>query len=219
MVEEVAHRGPDGAGLIGLGAGAPCREPEWMAWGVGLGHRRLSIIDLSEAGAQPMSYRDRYWLTYNGEVYNYIELRAELEYGGHRFRSHTDSEVILAAYAEWGTRCFERFRGMWGLALYDTVSNLVTLSRDPLGIKPLYLWRAPGVVAIASEIKQFLQIPGFVVRGDELVVSEYLERGYEDPSRSFFQGVQPLSSGTYLQIRIGRSGGGGPCRLLVVPRR
>ena len=68
MVEEVAHRGPDGSGLIGLGAGAPRREPEWMAWGVGMGHRRLSIIDLSAAGAQPMSYRDRYWLTYNGEV-------------------------------------------------------------------------------------------------------------------------------------------------------
>ena len=80
MVEEVAHRGPDGAGLIGLKAGGPGREPEWAAWSVGLGHRRLSIIDLSAAGAQPMSYRDRYWLTYNGEVYNYIEMRAELEH-------------------------------------------------------------------------------------------------------------------------------------------
>ena len=99
---------------------------------------------------------------------------------------------------------------MWGLALYDAVSNLVTLSRDPLGIKPLYLWHAPGLVAIASEIKQFLQIPGFVVRGDELVVSEYLERGYEDPSRSFFRGVLPLTSGTYLQIPLGNLTTGDP---------
>lgn len=209
-VEEVAHRGPDGSGLVGFGAGTTSREPEWRAWTVGMGHRRLFIIDLSEAGAQPMPYRDRYWLTYNGEVYNYIELRAELEKCGHRFRSRTDSEVILAAFAEWGPRCFARFRGMWGLALYDTVSNDVTLSRDPLGIKPLYVWRAPGMVAVASEIKQFLRIPGFLVRGNEEVVSEYLARGYEDPSRSFFRGVLPLPSGSYLQIPLDDLSAGEP---------
>jgi asparagine synthase (glutamine-hydrolysing) len=210
FVEEVAHRGPDGSGLIGLGAAGTSREPEWMAWTVGMGHRRLSIIDLSEAGAQPMSYRNRYWLTYNGEVYNYIELRAELEGRGHCFVSQTDSEVILAAYAEWGSGCFARFRGMWGLALYDTLNDDVTLSRDPLGIKPLYFWRAPGLVAIASEIKQFVRIPGFVARGDEFVVSEYLERGYEDPSRSFFRGVVPLPSGSYLRISVGNLAAGKP---------
>ena len=109
------------------------------AWQVALAHRRLSIIDLSPAAAQPMVYRDRYWLTYNGEVYNYLELRPELERLGHVLRTQSDSEVVLAAFAEWGPRCFERMRGMWGLVLVDAQTKTAVVCRDRLGIKPLYV--------------------------------------------------------------------------------
>jgi len=200
--EDVAHRGPDGSGILALGGGAPHRDPSSSRWTVGLGHRRLSIIDLSDAGLQPMSYADRYWLIYNGETYNYIELRQELSRLGHVFRSESDSEVILAAYAEWGTGCFARLRGMWGLVIVDTVRNEVTLSRDRLGIKPLYLWSSGGVVAIASEIKQLLRMPGFRPRANPEVMAEYLSRGYENPNLSFFDGVTPLPAGTFVQISV-----------------
>ena len=120
---------------------------------VALGHRRLSILDLSPAGHQPMCYGDRrYWITYNGEVYNYRELRAELESLGHAFLSATDTEVVLAAYAEWGAECTRRFNGMWAFAIYDRETRVLFASRDRFGIKPLYYWTTPdGTLAIASE--------------------------------------------------------------------
>src|SRR5579883_1043113 len=117
MTEAVHHRGPDDAGMILLsptppGAWQPCSvdEPQWR---LALGARRLSILDVSQAGHMPMGYQGKYWLVYNGEVYNFLELRHELEASGHSFRSNSDTEVILAAYAEWGTSSFARFRGMW----------------------------------------------------------------------------------------------------------
>ena len=119
MSDRVAHRGPDGTGLVGLDGAAVTRAAESTAWQVALAHRRLSIIDLTAAAAQPMVYRDRYWLIYNGEVYNYLELRAELERLGRTFRTEGDAEVVLAAFAEWGAECFERMRGMWSLVLVD----------------------------------------------------------------------------------------------------
>src|SRR5687768_16036004 len=128
MSEKVAHRGPDGDCLIGLDGDAVIRFGESTSWQVALAHRRLSIIDLSTAAAQPMVYRDRYWLTYNGEIYNYLELRAQLERVGHVFRTQSDSEVILAAFAEWGPRCFERMRGMWGIVLVDVRNWIAVLS-------------------------------------------------------------------------------------------
>jgi asparagine synthase (glutamine-hydrolysing) len=112
MTDRVAHRGPDGAGVASLDGDRVIQSSESTTWQVALAHRRLSIIDLSQTAAQSMVCRDRYWLTYNGEVYNYLELRAELEQLGHDFRTQSDSEVVLAAFAEWGPRCFERMRGM-----------------------------------------------------------------------------------------------------------
>src|SRR5262245_7432751 len=188
MSDKVMHRGPDGAGLVGLEGDAVIRSAESTAWQVALAHRRLSIIDPSPGAAQPMVYRNRYWLTYNGEVYNYLELRAELERLGHAFRTRSDSEVMLAAFAEWGPRCFERMRGMWGVVLVDTQNGIAVLCRDRLGIKPLYVWQSNGLLAVVSEIKQLLAVPGFQARRSEQAVTEYLATGYEDQTRSFFSG-------------------------------
>jgi len=206
MTAAVAHRGPDGEGTAffalagsGLAPVDPRATPDWRA---ALGHRRLSIVDLSEAGRQPMVYRDRLWLTYNGEVYNYVELRQELEHLGHAFRSHTDSEVILAAYDQWGPACFERFRGMWGLVLLDGPRQLAVLSRDRLGIKPLYMARADGLIAIVSEIKQFLHVPGLELRPDESVLRDYLYTGYERAGGTFFERISPVSPGVWQTIDL-----------------
>jgi asparagine synthase (glutamine-hydrolysing) len=205
MRDEVACRGPDDQGSAFF---RHCRSvwaqvpPSCSAWQVGLGHRRLSILDLSPAGHQPMVYRDKFWIVYNGEIYNFIELRAELERLGHVFHSSSDTDVILAAYAEWGTACFARFRGMWGLVILDYIRNELILCRDRLGIKPLYLWEGEGIVAVASEIKQFQHLPGFTARMDPVAAAEYLQTGYEDPRRSFFRDVQPVQAGTWLRIPL-----------------
>jgi asparagine synthase (glutamine-hydrolysing) len=205
MRDEVAYRGPDdkGSAFFRRGktfwASVPASS---SAWDVGLGHRRLSILDLSFTGHQPMVYRDKFWIVYNGEIYNFPELRAELARVGHTFRSSSDTEVILAAYAEWGTACFKRFRGMWGLVILDCLRNEVILCRDRLGIKPIYLWEGDGLIAVASEIKQFRHIPGFTARVDSDVAAEYLRTGYEDPRQSFFQGVQPVEAGCWLTIPL-----------------
>ena len=162
MRDEVSYRGPDDRGSTFLSrssTGWAEVMPQQSAWRVGLAHRRLSILDLTPAGHQPMVYDGKFWLVYNGEVYNFIELRTELQRLGYTFHSSSDSEVILAAYAQWGPDCFRRFRGMWGLIIIDCVHDQAILSRDRLGIKPLYLWRQQGIIAVASEIKQFLHIP------------------------------------------------------------
>jgi asparagine synthase (glutamine-hydrolysing) len=205
MRDEVAYRGPDDQGSAFFRhcrSGSAQVPPSGSAWEVGLGHRRLSILDLSTAGHQPMGYRDKFWIVYNGEIYNFIELRVELERLGYVFHSSSDTEVILAAYAEWGPACFTRFRGMWGLAILDCTRNELILCRDRLGIKPLYLWEGAGIVAVASEIKQFRHVPGFAARMDPMAAVEYLQTGYEDPQRSFFRDVQPIRAGTWLRIPL-----------------
>jgi asparagine synthase (glutamine-hydrolysing) len=149
FVGSMAHRGPDGAGVTHFAA-----DRLW------LGHRRLAIVDVSDRGRQPMSYaNERYWLTFNGEIYNYIELRALLRQHGHEFQSDTDSEVILAAYAEWGPACQYRFNGMWALAIWDSVAQTLFLSRDRFGVKPLHYSEVEGSFAFASELKSFTCLP------------------------------------------------------------
>ena len=127
------------------------------------GFRRLSILDLSVLGHQPMSTPDRrYWLVYNGEIYNYAELAEELSALGYRFLSHSDSEVILAACATWGTASLGRLNGMFAFAIYDAKAATLFLARDRFGIKPMYYWFAPGgTFYFASEIKQFTAAPGW----------------------------------------------------------
>ena len=180
------HRGPDGEGLVlsdGLtgevatlgGADttaevfhsshpySPGRTHRTSAGGasVGLLHRRLAILDLSPAGHQPMSdATGTHWITYNGEIYNYVELKAELERAGETFRSGSDTEVILAAYRRWGHDCLRRFNGMFAFALWDERSKTLLVARDRIGIKPLYYARFGGRFAFASELKALLQLSG-----------------------------------------------------------
>jgi asparagine synthase (glutamine-hydrolysing) len=140
-LDTLRHRGPDGRGL-------------WCTDEVTLGHRRLSILDLSEAGSQPMAYGSgRYWITFNGEIYNFIEIRSDLEKRGHAFKGESDTEVILAAYAEWGGDCVERFNGMWAFAIWDATEKTLFLSRDRFGKKPLFYAEIGGRFVFASEMK------------------------------------------------------------------
>ena len=149
MRDVMSHRGPDGAGNFI----SPDRR-------VGLGHRRLAIIDLSEKAAQPMSNEDgTLWVVFNGEIYNHAEIRAELESrGGHRWKTdHSDTEVILHAFEEWGIECVQKFRGMFAIALWDTKQRQLWLIRDRIGVKPLYYSIHHGRITFASEIKALLE--------------------------------------------------------------
>jgi asparagine synthase (glutamine-hydrolysing) len=148
MTHAIKHRGPDGQGSYLS-----------KIHGVGLGHRRLSVLDLSPAGKQPMTYEDSgIWISYNGEVYNFIELRYELQRKGYKFRSETDTEVVLAAFLEWGVEAFTRFNGMWALAIYDENINTLYLCRDRYGIKPLYYYWDDKKLVFGSEYKVFLAV-------------------------------------------------------------
>src|SRR5688572_7775179 len=161
MTDAIAHRGPDGEG-------------QWVEENVGIGHRRLAIIDLSPAGHQPMITADhRYVLSYNGEIYNFRELRVELEAKGYWFRSRTDSEVLLYALAEWGVEGLRRLNGMFALALWDRKERRLLLARDRYGIKPLYVCRRGNSLAFASEQKAITAIPGFSVTPDKRALLEY----------------------------------------------
>src|SRR5438128_6383255 len=174
MLDGLAHRGPDGRGVFADD-------------GVCLGHLRLAIIDLSDAGLQPMS-DGGLQLLHNGEIYNYLELREELRAKGHRFRSETDTEVMLAAYREWGERCVERFNGMWAFVIWDAERRTLFCSRDRFGVKPFY-YRLDGErLAFASE-------PWPLARGGANLAAarDYLEQGYLDHGdETFFAGVRRL---------------------------
>src|SRR5512140_2621012 len=146
MTSAIAHRGPDADGF-------------YFGPGVGLGHRRLSIIDLA-TGDQPLSNEDgTIWVVFNGEIYNFADIRIELEQYGHRFRTHTDTEVIVHAYEQWGDAAVERFRGMFAFALWDEPRRRLLLVRDRVGIKPLYYAVTRAGVTFGSEIKALLEDP------------------------------------------------------------
>jgi asparagine synthase (glutamine-hydrolysing) len=175
MLDALAHRGPDGRGVFADDENGVC-----------LGHLRLAIIDLSDAGLEPFSSADgAQQLVFNGEIYNYLELREELRAKGHRFRSETDTEVILAGYREWGDRCVERFNGMWAFAIWDRARRALFCSRDRLGIKPFYYRVTSETFAFASE--------PWVLGSREArpaAVRDYLEQGYVDAEdETFFAGV------------------------------
>jgi asparagine synthase (glutamine-hydrolysing) len=169
---------------------------------VALGHRRLSIVDVSPAGHAPLSYRGRYWITYNGEVYNYLELRAELEALGHRFVSHTDTEVVLAAFDQWGAASLSRMNGMFAFAIADRERLTVFVARDRWGIKPLYYWASPaGFMAFGSEIKQFSVLPGWSPRMNGQRVYDFLNwRVTDHTAETLFAGVHQLRGGEYLEL-------------------
>ena len=182
MSEQIAHRGPDGAGVYVDDAG------------VAFGHRRLAIIDLSDAGLQPFASADgALQLMHNGEIYNYVELRRELEALGHRFHTATDTEVVLEAYREWGERCVERFNGMWAIALWDGSRRRLFCSRDRFGVKPFYYRWDGARFVFASELKAFRADPRARLEPNERAVRDYLEQGYVDHGEeTFFTGILRL---------------------------
>lgn len=209
-MDRAAHRGPDGRGLI-LGSGNQLLDDDSddaASWG--LGHVRLAILDLSPAGLQPMPSHDRTcWITYNGEVYNYLELRAELESLGHVFHTGTDTEVMLAAYQEWGADCVKRFNGMFAFVIVDMARERVFAARDRLGVKPLYLWSGPDLVALVSEQKQLLDLPGFSAKAHRQQLVDFLIDGVagHEPDLCFFEGVHPLPAGHTLSWGLNETPG------------
>lgn len=183
-LDTMYHRGPDGSGL-------------WQEGGVTLGHRRLSILDLSGAGSQPMSYADgRYELTFNGEIYNFIEIRGELRKKGHTFRGESDSEVILAAFAEWGEKCVERFNGMWTFAVWDAKLERLFLSRDRFGVKPLFYTEFPGGgMAFASEMKALMPLLDTAEPNKVMFDRYFADNHYENQKECLIRGIWRFPAG------------------------
>jgi asparagine synthase (glutamine-hydrolysing) len=185
------HRGPDAQGTC---------EHQIHQWTIGLGHQRLSILDLTEAGNQPMASQDRNsWIVYNGEVYNYQELRWELETLGHSFQGQSDTEVVLAALEHWGPdEAFRRFNGMWALAWLDRRNNRLLLSRDRVGIKPLHFCLENDCLYFASEVKTILEIAGHKFNLNYQIVGEYLVQSLlETSTQTFFEGIEKIPAASY----------------------
>lgn len=209
-LDRVIHRGPDGRGLI-LGHGQSLiagSEQAGATWG--LGHVRLAILDLSAAGRQPMTTPDKkYWIIYNGEVYNHVELRSELANMGYHFRSSSDTEVILASYALWGSDCVKRFNGMFAFVLVDLAEMKVLVARDRFGVKPLYMWRGGGMTVLVSEPKQLLEFPSFRPRVNALQIVDFLIDGVvgHEPDQCCFEGVRPVTPAHTLQWPLDRPTG------------
>ena len=192
MTDAISHRGPDGEG-------------QWADGPIGLGHRRLAILDLSEAGRQPMFTPDeRYAITYNGELYNYRELRRELEELGHAFRSRTDTEVILHAFSQWREMALGRFNGMFAFAIWDKKLGELFLARDRYGIKPLYWARKGNIFAFGSEIKAISAHPDFHTQIDEKGLFEYFTFQNFFTERTLFMGMSMFPAGHWWTIRSGQ---------------
>lgn len=187
MVDRLAHRGPDGTGLY--------RDNQ-----VALGHTRLAIID-EAGGTQPMSdAAGNLWLSFNGEIFNYVELRDELRSSGHRFRTASDTEVILHAYLEWGADCFTRFNGQWAIALWDSERRRLLLARDRMGVRPLYVAELPGCTVFASEIGALFADPRIRRELDPAGLAEVVTFWSAVAPRTVFSGVTQVEPGTCLII-------------------
>ncbi len=216
MTQLLHHRGPDSGGAVVFGAGgspavqrrlgAPGEAVDWSGAkaAVGLGARRLAIIDRSEHGHQPMSSPDgRAWIAFNGEIYNHVELREEMRNRGMTFAGSSDTEVALAGYRAWGTDCFRWFSGMWSIAIVDWVAGKIVLSRDPLGIKPLYLAAFEQGHAFASEIKSLLLLPGVARDVNEARLRDFFVTGLLDHTNdTMYEQVWALQPGTWLEIDL-----------------
>ncbi len=191
MADRLAHRGPDGSGV-------------WTGPGVGLGHRRLAIVD-PEGGAQPMLSPDgRIALVHDGEIYNYREVRAELERLGHFFHTECDTEVVLAGWRQWGVECLSHFDGMFALALYDQEGDRLFLARDRLGVKPLHFAElSDGALIFASELKGLLAHPLLRRRPSPQAIEDYFALGYVPDDACIVEGVRKLPAGHYLLVRRG----------------
>jgi asparagine synthase (glutamine-hydrolysing) len=194
-IDIVSHRGPDGRGLCTFAS---------AAGPVALGHRRLSIIDLDARADQPMSFGDgRFWITFNGEIYNFIELRAELERRGEFFHTTSDTEVLLRAYVLWGECMLDRLLGMFAFVIYDAKDQRLFAARDRFGIKPLYYYSSPKGLAFASEIKQLIDIPGFSRKINLARTYDYLSCGWTDHTEeTMFADARQLRGGQCVTVDL-----------------
>jgi len=228
MNSKIRHRGPDGEGILAWnGHDTPMPlftidtpseiidcNLEWTprnsvrqypgAAQLTLAHRRLAIIDLAVTGHQPLSYSNgELWITYNGEIYNYIELRAELESKGHQFRTSTDTEVILAAYKQWGQACTNKFNGMWAFVIWDRVAHTLFCSRDRFGVKPFYYYHDRNHFAFASELKALAACPVVQTSLNHRAVADYFVDGeIEYKPQGFFNNILELFPGTHLILHL-----------------
>ena len=192
MARRLHHRGPDGYGI-------------WADDHVGLAHTRLSVIDISHAGAQPMhDDRGDVHIVFNGEIYNFLPLRAELEARGHRFVSRSDTEVLIYGYKEWGTNLFSKLTGMFSLSIWDSLKRRMILARDRCGEKPLYYIHSENFFAFASEIKAITVLPGIVIRPNHDALHDYLTYGYTMGSATAFENIQRLPAAHYMVIEEGK---------------
>ena len=198
MARAIVHRGPDDDGFLEVGTRGGSER-------VGLAHRRLSIIDLS-TGKQPISNEDgTVTIVFNGEIYNFHVLRADLISRGHVFRTQSDTETIVHAYEEWGAECVTRFRGMFAFALWDANHERLFIARDRYGKKPLFLYEQDGLLLFGSEIKAILAFPGVAARVDRAALPEYLQYRYVPAPATLFAGVRKLMPGSYLLWEAGRA--------------
>jgi asparagine synthase (glutamine-hydrolysing) len=196
MIATIRHRGPDDEGI-------------WFDGTCGLAHARLSILDLSPGGHQPMGSADgRLWVSYNGEIYNYRELRQELEQQGHVFRSRSDTEVLVEAFALWGPQAVDRLRGMFAIALWDRQERRLSLIRDRFGKKPLYWCRTDDALVFGSEIKAILAWPGIDRTADLAAIDEYLSLQYVPAPRTAFAAVRKLPAAHRLQLTADKAAAG-----------
>jgi len=207
MSQTLEHRGPDGEGI-------------WMDGHVGLAHRRLAIIDLRAVAGQPMSNEDgSIWLTFNGEIYNFRELRAELVACGHVFRTTSDTEVIVHAYEEYGRECLNRFRGMFAFALWDARTRTLFLARDRVGKKPLYYYKGYDRFVFGSEIKALLADPAVPRDPDPVALDHYLALQYIPAPLTAFRGIRKLPAAHWLELHDGHVETGRYWKLRYTPKR
>src|SRR6516162_5489936 len=190
MIDALAHRGPDGAGI-------------WIDQQVFFGHRRLSIVDLA-AGAQPMTTLDgQLVITFNGEIYNHVELRKQLEQLGHRFKTdHSDTEVLLYGYREWGPGFLEKLNGMWSFAIYDRAKGEVFLSRDRFGKKPLFYYSNGECFVFASELTALCLHPAVPTTFDQESLKKFFAYGFIPAPGTLLQDVKKLPAGYWMKVSI-----------------
>jgi asparagine synthase (glutamine-hydrolysing) len=207
MVRPLAHRGPDGEGI-------------WVEGEIGLAHRRLSIIDLRTIAAQPMSNEDgTVWVTFNGEIYNFHELRKELEAQGHVFRTNSDTEVIVHAYEQYGRDCLQYFRGMFAFAAWNTRTRTLFVARDRVGKKPLFYYCDGRQFLFASEIKALLADAAVPVEIEPVALDQYLAFGYVPAPLTAFRSIYKLPAAHWLEISAGRTEIGRYWKLHYTPKR
>jgi len=193
MADTICHRGPDDYGF-------------YFGQGIGLAHRRLSIIDLA-TGGQPLSNEDKtLWIVFNGEIYNHLDLRSKLIERGHRYQTRSDTETIIHAYEEWGEDCLRHFRGMFAFALWDARSATIFLARDRFGVKPLYYVAAGSRFLFASEIKSLLATPWIRAELNQCRVPEFLAQKFISGNETLFLGIRKLLPGHYLKLATKRTG-------------